>query len=117
MNGNENQTVERARLEFISRIGAADRQTVDLMRRTFSMFGALTKEEAVVVVRKLRGETNNDIVISTGLSKQVVYNRFRLLKMKNSVWSSLSNGNEGIRGGGSKIGCPGWMRKQTKDEE
>lgn len=117
MNGNENQTPERARLEFISRIGAADRQTVDLMRRTFSMFGALTKEEAVVVVRKLRGETNNDIVISTRLSKQVVWRRFHFLKEKNQVWSALSNGNEGIRGGGRKVGGPGGRRKRSETAE
>jgi len=88
-----------------------DQPTADILKDAFSIFGTLTKEEAPVVVRKLRGETNLDIVLSTGLIKQTVFRRWKELKRKNPVWSSLSNGMEGKRGGGRKIGGPGRRKK------
>lgn len=89
-----------SRQSFASRIAVRDEETADLLKRVVAEFSALTDEEAPIVVRKLRGETNLEITVATGLSKQTVWRRWNNLIKKNPLWAVLKNGNEDLRGGG-----------------
>lgn len=113
----ETQTTTAYQQEFVARITRADQQTIDTLKSAFSMFGTLTKGVAPIVVRKLRGETNLEITIATGISKQTVWRRWNNLIIDNPLWAVLRNGNEGLRGGGRKPGGPGGRKKQPQTED
>ena len=91
-----------SRQSFASRIAVKDEETADLLKRVVAEFSSLTDEEAPVVVRKLRGETNMEISERMGLSRQTVWRRWNMLKRKNPLWNAIKNGNEDARGGGRK---------------
>ena len=90
-----------SRQSFASRIAGMDGETADLLKRVLAEFAVLTDEEAPIVVRKLRGETNMEIAHRMGLTKQTVWRRWNMLKRKNPLWCNIENGNEGLRGGGA----------------
>ena len=91
-----------SRQTFASRIAGMDGDTADLLKRVLAEFAVLTDEEAPIVVRKLRGETNMEIAHRMGLTKQTVWRRWNMLKKKNPLWNAIKNGNEDARGGGRK---------------
>ena len=91
-----------SRKSFASQIAGMDGETADLLKRVLAEFAVLTDEEAPVVVRKLRGETNTEIAHKMGLTKQTVWRRWNMLKKKNPLWNAIKNGNEDARGGGRK---------------
>ena len=91
-----------SRKSFASRIAGMDGETADLLKRVLAEFAVLTDEEAPIVVRKLRGETNMEIAHRMGLTKQTVWRRWNMLKKKNPLWNAIKNGNEDARGGGRK---------------
>ena len=113
----ETQTKTAYQQEFSDRITGADQQTIDTLKRVFSMFGTLNKYEAPVAMRKLRGETNLEITIATGLTKQTMWRRWNNLIKKNPLWAVLKNGNEGLRGGGRKPGDHLGRNKKPQAED
>ena len=91
-----------SRQSFASRIAGMDGDTAELLKRVLAEFAVLTDEEAPIVVRKLRGETNMEIAHRMGLTKQTVWRRWNMLKKKHPLWNAIKTGNEDVRGGGRK---------------
>lgn len=81
-----------------------DDDTIEAILRILAEFSMVSDKEAPLIVRKLRGETNQQIADGMGWSQQLVWKHWNTLKRKNPLWGALDNGLIGKRYGGRKPG-------------
>jgi len=97
----DDNTFTNSRLPTLSRVNIDDPEVLEAVLRVVAEFGNVTDEQAPVLMRKLRGQTNVEIAEGMGISQALVWNRWMKIKRHNPTLAVLECGLQGKRFGGA----------------
>jgi len=78
-----------SRLPTSSRVNIDDPEVLETVLRVVAEFGNVKDNEAPVLIRKLRGETNLEIAVGMGISQAAVWKRWHSIKTRNPTLAAL----------------------------